>query len=63
MTIREFVGICADRNMEVIIKDEYNHPIANGNVMEVFTSNREELLKREVGCFFCNNKKLYISLK
>jgi hypothetical protein len=62
MIVKEFVGICADRNMEVIIRDEYCHPIAKGNVMELFMSDREEILTREVYCFFCNNKKLYISL-
>lgn len=63
MIVKEFVGLCADRNMEVVIRDEYCHPIANGNVMEVFTSNCEELLKSEVDCFYCNNNKLYIRLK
>lgn len=63
MTVKEFVGICADRNMEVIIRDEYCHPIAKGNVMEVFISDREDILTSEVDCFFCNNKQLYIRLK
>lgn len=63
MIVKEFVGLCADRNTEVIIRDEYCHPIAKGNVMEVFTSNCEELLKSKVSCFFYNNNKLYITLK
>lgn len=60
MTVKEFVGICADRNMEVIITDGIRRQIAKGNVMEVFTTDREELLNSRVDCFFCNNNKLYI---
>lgn len=63
MTVKEFVGICADRNMKVVIRNNYFRPIANGNAMEVFTSDREELLKSEVDCFYCDNKTLYIRLK
>lgn len=63
MTVREFVGKCADRGMEVVITDGIRRQIAKGNVMEVFTSNCEELLKSKVSCFFCNNNKLYITLE
>ena len=63
MTVKEFVGLCADRNMEVVITDGIRRQIAKGNAMEVFTSNCEELLKSKVSCFFCNNNKLYIILE
>lgn len=63
MIVKEFVGLCADRNTEVIITDGIRRQIAKGNVMEVFTSNCEELLKSKVSCFFYNNNKLYITLK
>ena len=63
MTVREFVGICADRNMEVVISDNYSNHVAKGDVMDVFNSNCEELLKSEVYCFYCNSKRLYITLK
>lgn len=63
MTVKEFVGICADRNMEVVIGKNAFRPIAIGNAMEVFTSDSEELLKSEVDCFYCDNKNLYIRLK
>ena len=63
MIVKEFVGLCADRNMEVVITDGIRRQIAKGNVMEVFTSNCEELLKSKVSCFFCKNNKLYITLK
>ena len=60
MIVKEFVGLCADRNMEVIITDGIRRQIAKGNVMEVFTDGREELLNSKVGCFYCNDDKLYI---
>lgn len=79
MTVKEFVGLCADRNMEVIITDRIGRKIANGSAMEVFTNEmevitdnmifidkqmtREELLKSKVGCFYCNNNKLRITLE
>lgn len=63
MIVKEFVGLCADRNMEVVITDGIRRQIAKGNVMEVFTSNCEELLKSKVSCFYCNNHKLYITLE
>lgn len=63
MTVKEFVGMCADRNMEVVITDGIRREIAKGSAMEVFTSNCEELLKSKVSCFFCNNNKLYIILE
>ena len=63
MLVKEFVGLCADRNTEVIIRDEYCHPIAKGSAMEVFTSDREDILTSEVDCFYCNDKQLYIRLK
>jgi hypothetical protein len=64
MTVKEFVGMCADRNMEVFITDGIRREVAKGNAMEVFTSNvHGELLKSEVDCFYCNGKRLYITLK
>ena len=63
MTVKELIGTCADRNMKVVIYDNYSHPITSGNVMELFTSNCEELLKSKVYCFYCNNKKFHITLK
>lgn len=63
MTVRELIGKCADRNMKVVIYDNYSRPITSGSVMEIFTGNREELLKSEIYCFYCNNKKFHITLK
>lgn len=63
MIVKEFVGLCADRNTEVVITDGIRRQIAKGNAMEIFTSNCEELLKSKVSCFFYNNKKLYITLE
>ena len=72
MKVMEFVGSCAKRNQEVIIKDNFAHPIAKGNAIDILNNKFtfltkhmtcEELFKSDVYCFLFLNEKLYITLR
>lgn len=73
MNVRQFIGMCAKRDAEVIIKDNLDILIAKGTVRDIYMNNNftflaehmtcEKLLESEVYCFFFVNEKLYVDIK
>jgi hypothetical protein len=71
MNVKQFVGLCANRNTEVIIKNYDGFIIASGTVRGMIFDNgfkfllNEDFLihEKEVDCFYFANEKLYIVLR
>ena len=72
MDVKKFIGMCAERYREVIIRNRYGSIVAKGVVRDIIFDNEFSwsvikdtslILVANVDCFYFSNEKLNITLK
>ena len=72
MKLKQFVGMCAERDKEVVVRNSYGAIVAKGTVRDVVFDNKftwclikdkHLILEAYVYCFHFSGEKLNITLK